>query len=71
LYEDLLGRVGGPTTEETVWSEAGPLAIEVRFEWGEAREGAIRIRATANGPSWWRLERLEETALVPPPSAER
>ena len=69
-HEELVRCIGGPTSEKTVQDEAGLLVIEVRVERVENRAGAIRIRATANGPSWWRLERLEETTVVPPPGVE-
>jgi hypothetical protein len=66
-HEELIRCIGGPTSEKTVQDEAGLLVIEVRVERVENKAGAIRIRAAANGPSWWRLERLEETTVVPPP----
>ncbi|MDR3620865.1 MAG: hypothetical protein P4L85_16050 [Paludisphaera borealis] len=69
-YEELVRRIDSPTTEKTVRDEAGPLVIEVRVEWADAKEGPVRIRAIADGPSWWRLERLEESILVSPPAVE-
>jgi hypothetical protein len=69
-HEELARLIGGPVIEKTVEHEAGPFVVEVRVEWVENREGTVRIRATANGPSWWRLERMEETALVSPPTVE-
>jgi hypothetical protein len=69
-HEELIRFIGGPVIEKTLEHEAGPLMVEVRVEWAETREGAVRIRATANGPSWWRLERMEETARVSPPAVE-
>jgi hypothetical protein len=63
--EELVRCIGGPTIERVVRDEAEPLTIEVRIEWADSQRGIIRIRATANGPSWWRLERLEEAVLVP------
>jgi hypothetical protein len=69
--EDLIQCISGPTIEQTKWDGAEPLTIEIRVEWADTMEGAIRIRATSNGPSWWRLERLEETVLVHPPATEQ
>jgi hypothetical protein len=43
------------------------LKIEVTFGWAVAGEDAIRVSATAYGPSWWRLDRLEETVTVTVP----
>jgi hypothetical protein len=69
--EDLIRRINGPTVETTVWDRAEPLTIEIRVEWADTKPGAIRIRATSNGPSCWRLERLEEAVLVHPPALEQ
>jgi hypothetical protein len=69
--EDLIQCVGGPTIEKTEWEGAELLTIEIRIEWADVKSGAIRIRATANGPSCWRLERLEETVVVHPPAADQ
>ena len=68
---DLVRCVGGPAIERTEWDGPEPLTIEVRVEWADEEGGAIRIRATSNGPSCWRLERLEESVLVRPPAPER
>ena len=67
---DLVQCISGPAIERTEWDGAEPLTIEIRVEWADRGEGAIRIRATSNGPSCWRLERLEETVLVPPLAPE-
>jgi hypothetical protein len=64
---DLVRCIGGPIIERTEWDGAEPLTIEIRVEWADVEAGAIRIRSTSNGPSCWRLERLEETVLVHPP----
>ena len=69
--EDLIRCIGGPTIEKTEWDGAEPLTIEIRVEWADTKPGAIRIRATSNGPSCWRLERLEEAVLVHPPATEQ
>lgn len=66
-YAELARHVGGSPVERSVESEEGPLTIEVRFRWADAPEGAVRICATANGPSWWKLDRLEEAVTVKAP----
>jgi hypothetical protein len=68
---DLVRCIGGPPIERTEWDGAEPLAIEIRVEWADFETGAIRIWAASNGPSCWRLERLEEAVLVHPPALER
>ena len=67
-YEELARRVGGPPVERSVESQEGPLTIEVRFRWTDTPKGSIRICATANGPSWWKLDRLEEAVTVRAPN---
>jgi hypothetical protein len=66
-YGELAGRVGGPPVERSVETKNGPLTIEVTFGWGAAGKDLVRVSATAYGPSWWRLDRLEETVTVPRP----
>jgi hypothetical protein len=68
---DLVRCIGGPAIERTEWDGAEPLTIEVRVEWADEKAGTIRIRAVSNGPSCWRLERLEEAVLVGPPALEQ
>ena len=63
---DLVRCISGPAIERTEWDGAEPLTIEILVEWADEDAGVIRIRATSNGPSGWRLERLEETVLVRP-----
>jgi hypothetical protein len=68
-YDELAQRVGGPPFERFVETEDGSLKVEVTFGWAMTGNYAVRISATAYGPSWWRLDRLEETVTVPRPSA--
>jgi len=63
-HEELARRVGGPPATRSIETQDGPLTIEVRFGWVGAEWGAVRVTATANGPSWWRLDRLEEAITV-------
>jgi hypothetical protein len=67
---DLVRCISGPAIERTEWVGAEPLTIEIQVEWADEDAGVIRIRATSNGPSCWRLERLEETVLVRPLAPE-
>ena len=67
-YGELARRVGDPPVERSVETTDGPLTIEVTFGWAAAGKDWVRVSATAYGPSWWRLDRLEETITVPRPS---
>jgi hypothetical protein len=42
------------------------VAVTVRVRWADAKRRRILIEATADGPSCWRLERLEESILIAP-----
>jgi hypothetical protein len=68
---ELVRCISGPAIERTEWDGAEPLTIEIRVEWADEKAGTIRIRAASNGPSCWRLERLEEAVLVHPTTLER
>ena len=68
--EDLIRFIGGAPIETTEWHGMEPVTIEIRVEWADTKEETIRIRATANGPTWWRLDRFEETVLVHPRASE-
>ena len=66
-YGELARRVGGPPVERSVETTDGPLTIEVTFGRALTGKEGVRVSATAYGPSWWRLDRLEETVSVPRP----
>jgi hypothetical protein len=44
--------------------------VEVRVHWAAAGREAICVEAVANGPSCWRLERLEDSITVPAPASK-
>jgi hypothetical protein len=69
-YEELVRRVGGPSVERSVESEEGPMMIEVRFRWAGPEGNAVQISATANGPSCWKLERLDEAVTITRPAVK-
>ncbi len=68
--QDLVRYISGPVIERMEWDGAEPLTIEIRVDWADEEAGSIRIRATSNGPSCWRLERLEESVVVRRPSID-
>jgi hypothetical protein len=67
-YGELARFVGGPAVERFLETADGPLRIEVTFGSEAAGKEGVRVSATAYGPSWWRLDRLEETVTVPRPA---
>jgi hypothetical protein len=64
---DLLTRVNRPPEVREVTVQREVLMIEVAASWADAKHTSIRIEATANGPSHWRMERLIERVVVPVP----
>jgi hypothetical protein len=66
-FDELVSFVGALPSVTSVPLGAEVIDIEVRIRWAEDKPGAIRVEAVANGPSCWRLERLEETIIVPAP----
>jgi hypothetical protein len=67
-YDELFRRVGGSPVERSIETKDGLLKIEVTFGRAAAGEDGVRISATAYGPSWWRLDRLEETVVAQRPN---
>jgi hypothetical protein len=65
-FDQLVGRVGLPPVEREVIlaSEAIRIRLEIRVRWHDEASGVVAIDAHANGPSTWRLERLQESVLV-------
>ena len=66
-YGDLVRRVGAPPNVSEAILEGEPLVIELRVGWLNREAGTLRLTAQADGPSCWRLERLEESVTVAPP----
>ena len=62
---ELVALVGAPATRITVHAGGEEFEIEIALSWEGFDREAIRIVATANGPSAWRLERLQESIVVP------
>jgi hypothetical protein len=66
-HDELARQIIEPRTERMIESPEGPVTIEVRVEWERFDAGPIRVTATAFGPSWWKLDRIEEAMTVKPP----
>jgi hypothetical protein len=63
--QELVANVGQPARMYSVNINGEDIAVEVAAHWHRDEGGAIRITGIANGPSHWRLERLEESIVVP------
>jgi hypothetical protein len=61
--DKLVEHVGKPASETRVMADGEEIAVEIALHWHEG-QAAIRIAGVANGPSHWRLERLEESVVV-------
>jgi hypothetical protein len=68
-FDDLVSLVGASPSVTSVSIGAEVIDVEVCIRWAEAKPGAILVEAVANGPSCWRLERLEEAVIVPAPQS--
>lgn len=62
---ELAALVGAPTSRVAVHRGGEELEIEIDLAWEGLRKEAVRVIGTANGPSSWRLERLQESIVVP------
>ncbi len=62
---DLMALVDAPPKRISVDSKGEEIELEISVTWATSERKAIRISGTANGPSAWRLERLEESIVVP------
>jgi hypothetical protein len=63
LAELLAGVDAGPASL-TVDIQGESVAFEILVRWLSPEHSALRITATASGPSNWRLERLEEGITI-------
>jgi hypothetical protein len=66
-YSALVKLVGQPSTTKSVPCGSEEISIRVQVRWANATNGSVRVEATADGPSSFRLERLEESVTIPPP----
>lgn len=61
---ELAESIGKPACVQSVYIEGEEIALEVTVRWHDRERSAVRITAVANGPSHWRLERLEESIVI-------
>jgi hypothetical protein len=62
---ELLSALHHPPASKAVEVDGGDLVLEVVVSWANERHKAVKIAATAYGPSHLLMERLEETLTVP------
>lgn len=68
-YGNLVQRVGAPPTVSEASVNGEQLTIELRVSCLNREAGTLRLTAQGNGPSCWKLERLEESVSVLRPGA--
>jgi hypothetical protein len=67
---ELLALVNAPADRIVVSSNGEEIEIEVSVTWVDSDRKVVRVSGIANGPNAWRLERLEESTVVPLSSPE-
>jgi hypothetical protein len=63
-YDDLVARIGTRPHRREIVTPAGVAFLETSVEWKDRANGEVSVLATFDGPSTWRLERLEERISV-------
>jgi hypothetical protein len=61
----LIASVDKPASVTSVIINGENITLEIALYWHGRDRAAVRIAGMANGPSHWRLERLEESVVVP------
>jgi hypothetical protein len=61
---ELVAAVGKRVSACSANVDGEEIAVEVEVHWHGDNRTAVRISGAANGPSHWRLERLEESVVV-------
>ena len=70
-YTALVKRVGQPSTSKSVAAGPEEISIRVQVKWADTDKSAVRVEATADGPSSFRLERLQESVTISPPDEKK
>jgi hypothetical protein len=68
-YDALLSRVGQPAISETARVNNEDVVVDVEVFWADKKRRAVRVCATALGPSTWMMERLDESFVIGPSHA--
>lgn len=62
----LVGYVGRILSSDVVAIEGEMVEIELRVAWADTKQQRIRIDGLACGPSWHKIDRIEEHVVVEP-----
>lgn len=65
-YEQLVARVDQLESQRTVPVGQEDVTVRVAIRWTDEKHTALRVEAVAEGPSCFRLERMEESIVVSP-----
>jgi len=65
-YRTLVAHIGQPPVTKSVPLGQGEISVQVSVCWADGSKRSLRVQATADGASCWRLERLEESVTVSP-----
>lgn len=66
-FEVLERQVGTAVNDRVQVASGEEFLLEARVDWADARRDRLRISVTADGPSCFNLERLEERTIVKRP----
>ena len=67
-FSALVAEVGRTARHRVVRMGGEDVVVETFVEWADPARTSVRVTASAAGPSWWKLERLDESIVVRPPS---
>lgn len=62
--KELVARVSAPARRVAIQLGGEEVEIEIAVAWGNFNKTAVHVIGAANGPSSWRLERLQESIVV-------
>lgn len=62
---ELAAFVGAPPVRVQIHHDGADFEVEIAVSWKDSRKNCLRIIGTANGFSSWKLERLQESIVVP------
>jgi hypothetical protein len=63
-YHAIVPRVEQPARQTIVRIGEEDVLVETSVRWADQKKRSLRVVATAGGPSWWKLERLEESIVI-------
>ncbi|HEX4414715.1 MAG TPA: hypothetical protein VH107_13865 [Lacipirellulaceae bacterium] len=63
-YQALVVKFGQPPQQTLARIGQEDVIVEISVQWVDQKRRALRVIATANGPSCWNLQRLDESILI-------